>query len=65
MEGEDACFLVVFIDLERHMPFAYIPLKKGSKSCSSPQKFLLVSWVIFNDFFEKKGFKKEIRGLKA
>jgi len=25
MEGEEVCFFVVFIDLERHKSFAYIP----------------------------------------
>jgi len=63
MEGEDACFWL-FLLIWKDKTFAYIPLEKGSKSCSSPQKFLLVSWVIFINF-GKKSFKKEIRGLKA
>jgi len=30
MEGEEVCFFFVFIDLERHKTFAYIP-KNGIK----------------------------------
>jgi len=64
MEGEDACFWL-FLLIWKDKSFAYIPLKrKGSKSCSSPQKFLLVSWVIFNNF-EKKVLRRGFRGLKA
>jgi len=41
---------VVFIDLERPSLLPTYP-KMGSKSCSSPQKFCLVSWIDFK--FEK------------
>ena len=49
MEGEEVCFFVVFIDLERPSLLPTYP-KMGSKSCSSPQKFRLESWVDFKSF---------------
>jgi len=53
MEGDGVCFCVVFIDLERHKSFAYIP-KRGSKSCSSPQKFIW--WAVLILEFLKMDF---------
>jgi len=46
MEGEEVCFFVVFIDLERQSLLPTYP-KVGSKSCSSPQKFRSVSLIHF------------------
>jgi len=37
--------------------------KTGSKSCSSPQKFLLVSWVNFNNF-EKKVLRRRLEASR-
>jgi len=60
MEGEEVCFFVVFIDLERQSLLPTYP-KVGSKSCSSPQKFRLVSWIDFKSLknvFERRGSRK-------
>jgi len=39
---------LLFLLIWKDKSFAYIPLKKkGSKSCSSPQKFCFVSWIDF------------------
>jgi len=54
MEGEEVCFFVVFIDLERHKVFCLNTQKLGSKSCSSPQKFIW--WVGLILRFLEKGF---------
>jgi len=58
MEGEEVCFLVVFIDLERQS-FAYIP-EMGSKFTS---KIYLVGWIDFK-FLEKR-FLEWLRDLKV
>jgi len=42
MKGEEVCFFCCFYWFGKMWFFAYIP-KKGSKSCSSPQKFIW--WV--------------------
>jgi len=39
-------FFVVFIDLERQSLLPTYP-NVGSKSCSSPENFRLVSWIDF------------------
>jgi len=54
---------VVFIDLERHKPFAYIP-KVGSKSCSSPQNFRLASWIDFKSLKKCFGEDKKPKGVE-
>jgi len=49
---------VVFIDLERHMPFAYLPERMGSKSSSSLSKIIFVCGINFKVFWKKEVFKK-------
>ena len=53
-------FFVAFIDLERHSLLPTYP-QVGSKSCSSPQKFHLVSWI---DFKSLKNVFERTRGRK-
>jgi len=61
MEGEEVFFCFVFIDLERQSLLPTYP-QVGSKLCSSPQKFRLVSWI---DFKNLKNVFERTRGRKA
>ena len=55
-------FFVVFIDLERHKSFAYIPTS-GIKIMLFTSKVYLVSWVDFKVL--EKRFLEGLRDLKV
>jgi len=61
MEGEEVCFLLFLLIWKDRSLLPTYP-QVGSKSCSSPQKFHLVSWI---DFKSLKIFLEEERGRKV
>jgi len=57
MEGEEVSFLL-FLLIWKDKVFCLHTQKVGSKSCRSPQKFSLVSWIDFKSWKIFRGGKR-------